>query len=262
MSTPEPQASVGLAPASWPSAVDTGPSLAIAPDRLPGLSVVLPCFNEEENVEAMVADAHRAARRFGDEHEIVIVDDGSADRTGVLADRLAAASPEVRVVRHPENRGYGAAVRSGLEAARMPWLLLTDGDRQFDLMQLEAFVPRTATADLVAGRRSNRADPLHRRASAHAWNMLVSRLFALPITDVDCAFKLIRRELLERIELTADGAMISTELVAKCMRSGARVIELDVAHKPRPAGEQSGNNPRVIARAFRELARMRRSLSA
>lgn len=262
MTISEPQATAASLPEPDTGVLDPERRLRITPERLAGLSIVLPCYNEEQNVEAMVADARRAAQAFSDDHEIVVVDDGSSDRTGQIAAALAARSGSVRLVTHPRNRGYGGAVRSGLAAARKEWVLLTDGDRQFDMMQLEAFVPRTATADLVAGRRADRADPFGRRVAAHAWNLLVRRLFKLPLRDVDCAFKLIRRTLLEPIELTADGAMISTELVVKCARGGGRVAELDVKHRPRPAGEQSGNNPRVVARAFRELLRMRRALAA
>ncbi len=257
MSISEPQA----LPEEQTEALDPERRLQLTPERLPSLSIVLPCFNEAENVVAMVADAQRAGRAYADQHEVILVDDGSRDGTGEIAAALAAETPELRVVTHGDNRGYGAAVRSGLAAGALDWLLLTDGDRQFDLMQLEAFVPRTATSDLVAGRRSDRADPLGRRLSAHAWNGLVRGMFRLPLRDVDCAFKLIRRSLLDQVELSADGAMISTELVTKCVRAGARVVELDVAHRPRSAGEQSGNNPRVVARAFRELARMRRTLA-
>src|SRR5262249_11285142 len=154
-----------------------------------------------------------------------------------------------------------AAVRSGIAAARMPWLFLTDADRQFDLNQLDGFVRLVPGADVVVGRRARRADPVARRVAARAWNSLVRAMFALPVHDVDCAFKLVRRDLLDGFELTADGAMISTELVVRCVNAGARIEERDVEHLPRQAGRQSGGSPRVVARAFRELAAMRRALA-
>jgi glycosyltransferase involved in cell wall biosynthesis len=165
-------------------------------------------------------------------------------------------------VAHPANRGYGAALRSGARAARMPWVFLTDADLQFDLRELEGFVPYAAEADLIAGWRIQRQDPLHRRFNAIAWNWLVARVFDLPVRDVDCAFKLVRRDLLERIPLTTDGAMISTELVVRAVGAGARVHELGVHHRPRVAGEQSGANLKVVARAFRELFALRRRMLA
>jgi glycosyltransferase involved in cell wall biosynthesis len=168
----------------------------------------------------------------------------------------------VRVVVHTRNRGYGDAVRTGITAARMPWVFLTDADLQFDLSELEDLLPLAVRADLVVGWRILRRDPLNRRLNAAAWNWLVRRMFRLPVRDVDCAFKLVRRELLEQFTLEATGAMISTELVVKCLAAGGRLEELGVHHRPRVAGEQSGANPRVVARAFFELARLRRSLHA
>jgi glycosyltransferase involved in cell wall biosynthesis len=240
------------------------PQLALARllPPLPGLSIVLPCRNEAENVAAMTSDACEAARRVAEAYEVIVVDDGSSDATRAIARAVAARVPEVRVVVHQTNRGYGAAVRSGFDAARMPWVFLTDADRQFDLAQLDEFTIAATHADLVAGRRVDRADPLPRRAAAHAWNVLMRTLFGLPIRDVDCAFKLIRRDLLRSLDLTADGAMISTELVVRSVRAGARIEERSVEHLPRLAGRQSGLSPRVVARAFRELAATRRALAA
>jgi len=231
-----------------------------SPRHLPGLSIVLPCFNEEANVEQAVRQAARAARRFSDRHEIIVVDDGSGDGTALVAGRLVAARPDVRLVKHPENRGYGAALRSGIRAARMPWVLLTDADLQFDLREVAEFLPLATSSDLIVGYRIARKDPLGRRLNAAAWNWLMRHLFSLPVHDVDCAFKLVRRDLLQRIELVSDGAMISTELIAKSMQSGARLTELGVHHRPRTAGEQSGANPRVVARAFLELFKLRHAL--
>jgi glycosyltransferase involved in cell wall biosynthesis len=236
-------------------------ALAGAPETLPGLSIVLPCFDEEENVAAMAHDACVAASRVADVYEVLVVDDGSSDQTLSIARSVAARVPEVRVVAHAANRGYGGAVRSGFAAARMPWVFLTDADRQFDLGQLDGFVPSAARYDAIVGRRVHRADPLVRRAAARAWNVLVGSLFDLPVHDVDCAFKLVRRDVLQSLDLTAEGAMISTELMVRLIRAGARIEERDVLHLRRTAGRQSGLSPRVVARAFGELAVTRRALA-
>ena len=232
------------------------------PSALPGLTIVLPCFNEAGNVADAVRYATAAADRCAAEHEIIVVDDGSSDATASIAAHIAERDHRVRVLVHTHNRGYGDAVRTGIAAAQMPWVLLTDGDLQFDLGELEDFIPVATRADLVVGWRILRRDPLNRRLNAAAWNWLVRRMFRLPVRDVDCAFKLVRRDLLQGFELEATGAMISTELVVKCLAAGARLEERGVHHRPRVAGEQSGANPRVVARAFYELALLRRTLHA
>jgi glycosyltransferase involved in cell wall biosynthesis len=230
------------------------------PARLSGLTVVLPCFNEAPNIAQAISEASAAAARNADEHQIVVVDDGSTDGTADIADAMAHRLGGVTVVRHDVNRGYGAALASGVRAARMPWVLLTDADLQFDAGQIERFVPLAADADVVLGWRIDRQDPLHRRMNAAAWNWLVGRAFDLRVRDVDCAFKLIRAGVLDGIALTSSGAMISTELIVRARAAGARVREVGVDHRPRVAGEQSGANPRVVLRAFRELHRLRLEL--
>jgi glycosyltransferase involved in cell wall biosynthesis len=230
------------------------------PGALPGLSIVLPCFDEQENVAGAVRDALSAAQRYSAECEVIVVDDGSRDGTGAVAADLVARHSEVRLVLHRQNRGYGAAVRTGVRSARMPFVLLTDGDRQFDLDQLGTFVPLADGADLLAGYRLRRHDPIGRRLSGAAWNRLVHHLFRVGVRDVDCAFKLVRRDLLERIDLVSDGAMVSTELIVRSRLAGARIVEIGVQHRARVAGRQSGANPRVVLRAFRELGRLRTDL--
>jgi glycosyltransferase involved in cell wall biosynthesis len=230
--------------------------------RLTSLTVVLPCHDEEANVVQAVREAGAAARDAADEHQIVVVDDGSTDATRGLAAECAAADPRVRVLVHGENRGYGAALRTGIAAARCDWILLTDADRQFDLAELRDFVAPARDHDLLVGFRLVRMDSVSRRMNAYAWNRLVDHVFDLRVRDVDCAFKLIRRDLAQGLRLTADGAMISTELVARAALAGARIVEFGVHHRPRAAGRQSGADPAVVLSAFRELRRIRGELDA
>jgi glycosyltransferase involved in cell wall biosynthesis len=220
---------------------------------LESVSVVLPAYNEEDNIVEAVRQALAAAEPVSERQEVIVVDDGSSDATAVLAASLAEHDSRVRLVKHERNRGYGSAVRSGIAAARMEWVLLTDADLQFDLTQLAEFATHTAEARLVIGYRAERSDPLIRRINARGWNGLVHVLFNLRVRDVDAAFKLIRRSTLDGIELVATGAAVDAELLAKATEGGAELVELPVRHLPRTAGAPSGANLRVIARAFREL---------
>jgi glycosyltransferase involved in cell wall biosynthesis len=242
------------------SAAAHAPAMPV--DRLRSLTVVLPCHDEQDNVLQAIRDARLAAAAAADDYEIVVVDDGSADATGSLAAAAADEDPRVRVVVHEHNRGYGAALRSGIDAARCDWILLTDADLQFDLTELIRFVEPARAHDVVVGYRLVRMDPLMRRVNAYAWNRLVGRVFDLDVRDVDCAFKLVRRELAQRLHLTADGAMISAELMARAALAGASIAELGVHHRPRTAGRQSGAEPAVVLSAFRELRRIRAELVA
>jgi hypothetical protein len=252
------------APAPRISAARPAPANDVAPGAdpppLPGVSIVLPCFDEEENVADAVHAAVLAGRRAAVDHEVIVVDDGSRDRTLEIALALRAQNPAVRVIEHPVNLGYGAALRSGIAAASQPWILLTDADLQFDLTQLEDFLPFAEDHDLILGWRVERMDPLGRRVAAAMWNRLVDLVFGLPVRDVDCAFKLVRSELVKDMPLDASGAMISTELIVRCLAQGARLKQIGVRHRPRQAGSQSGTSPRVVARAFRELVSARRQL--
>lgn len=221
---------------------------------------MLPAHNEEANIELAISRARAAAERSCSTFEIIVVDDGSRDRTAEIVEAAVAKDPRLRIVRHEENLGYGEALRTGFGAARLDWLFFTDADNQFDLEEIESFLSWTDRADVVAGYRIDRQDPLVRRFFAKGWNVLVRVLFYVPVRDIDCAFKLFRRSAIEKVDLESIGAMVNTELMVKLARSGASVIEIGVTHLPRTAGRASGASPRVIMRAFRELKRMRSRL--
>ncbi len=225
-------------------------------DLTDGISAVLPAYNEEAALEETVAALRIVLLAVGRPFEIVIVDDGSADRTGEIAGRLGREDPAVRTIHHARNLGYGEALKSGFGAARGEWVFLMDADGQFDPAELPAFLEAAAAADFVVGYRPSRADPAHRALYAKIWARLMSLLLGVAVRDVDCAFKLMRRSYLERMHLEAGGAFLSAEMLAKARRMGARFAELPVRHLPRRAGASTGGSVRVLVRAFLELGRL------
>jgi glycosyltransferase involved in cell wall biosynthesis len=227
---------------------------------LPGLSVFLPAHNEEENLERVVGHFAAELPKVASAHEIVIVDDGSRDSTGAIGDRLAAADERIRTVHHSVNRGYGGAVVSGMRACTLPFILLSDSDGQFDPAEMKRLIAYIHDYDVVIGCRAQRADHLMRRINGKAWTTLSTILFGLHISDMDCGFKLFRREAIEGLELRSDGAMITTELMARLAGRGARIKEVNVTHLPRAGGTQTGNSPKAIFKAFRELFKLYREL--
>ncbi|MBI3770797.1 MAG: glycosyltransferase family 2 protein [Deltaproteobacteria bacterium] len=230
--------------------------------RVPSLSAFFPAYNEERNVPMMVERMTAVLARVADDYEIIVVDDGSADRTGAVADELAAADPHVRVVHHPVNRGYGGALKSGFAASRKAYVFFTDGDGQFDVAEIERLLPFVPEYDVVVGYRLDRAEGGLRKLNAAAWNGLVHRLFHIPVRDVDCAFKLFKREVFDMVRVEAEGAMISTEVLARAVRAGFRVHEVGVHHYERRHGTPTGANPLVIVRAFYELFKLYRRITA
>jgi glycosyltransferase involved in cell wall biosynthesis len=223
---------------------------------LEGLSIFFPSYNEEANVERVVREALRVAPKTAKDYEIVVVDDGSKDRTSEIVRSLARENSKVRLVRHETNKGYGEALKSGFRAAKMPWVFYTDGDGQFDLNELPELAARTSDTDIVSGYRAHRADPWHRKLNAAIFALALRVFMGLRVRDVDCAFKLYRRELFDRIQLNTSGALIDAEVLTKAIRAGYRVASMPVSHKPRIAGSQTGAKCHVIFRAMKEFCQL------
>lgn len=226
-----------------------------------GISIVLPAYNEEANVERAVMEVSAVARRLGLEHEIILVNDGSTDRTGEIARDLMQQIPHLRLVEHYPNRGYGGALKAGFAAATQELIAFVPADRQFVFDEIERFLEQIEGADIVCGYRAKRQDHWIRKLNAFGWNTLVRMLFGYLCRDIDCGFKLFRREILGHVTIISDGAMIDAEFLAGARARGFRIVEVPVTHLPRTAGRATGANLRVIARAFRDLVRFRRRLS-
>jgi glycosyltransferase involved in cell wall biosynthesis len=234
---------------------------APVPNRVPRLSYFFPAHNEEANLGGLVAEALETLPTLADTFEIIAIDDGSRDRTAAIADALAAAHPDiVRVVHHPTNLGYGAALRSGFGAARYDLVAFTDGDRQFKVADIGRLTTRLAAPDapdVVVGFRIKRADPLVRTLYARAYRLANRIFFRLEITDVDCACKLFRREALAGLRVESGGAFFSAELLIKLRAAGRTVVEVGVPHYPRTAGSATGAKPQVVLRAVRDFWSLR-----
>jgi len=224
------------------------------------LSVFFPCYNEEQNIAALVHETIQALQDIVGDYEILIIDDGSTDRTGSIADNLSQECPCVRAIHHKKNKGYGATLITGFTNAAKEWVFFTDGDNQFDIQEIEKLLGEKDHYDAIIGYRAKRQDPLHRIFYSRMWNMLIRCLFDLSVKDVNCAYKLIRRNLLGKITLCSSGALINTELLIKIKQQGARIKEIAVSHKPRAYGQPTGGNPKVILKAFSELVTLYRSM--
>ncbi|MHC4120651.1 MAG: glycosyltransferase family 2 protein [Planctomycetota bacterium] len=224
------------------------------------ISVFFPCYNEQENVTRTVEKALMVLEKLDADFEIIIVDDGSSDDTWAIANEIAERDERVRVVHHARNLGYGAALQSGFEAAKKELVFYTDGDGQFDIGEMPPLLELMDQYDIVSCYRLDRQDSALRRLNGWCWTKLVCSMFGLNIRDIDCAFKLYKREIFDRIELSSTGALIDAEILARATRKGYRITQKGVHHYPRMAGKQSGANPGVIYRAFMELFKLRKEI--
>jgi glycosyltransferase involved in cell wall biosynthesis len=233
-----------------------------APDssRVAALSIFFPAFNEAEIIEKTVTDATRVAGSVARDFEIIVVDDGSRDGTAEVVERLAAADPRIRLARHDRNRGYGAALRTGFAEARKELVFFTDADGQFDMAEIVKLFALLPSAPAVVGYRIKRNDPPHRLFIAKTYNIIMRIVFGLRVRDIDCAFKLFRREVLAPLDLESNGAFISSELLIKLRRNGVSIAQCGVHHYPRTTGYSKGANFAVIAKTIRDIVRLRLGL--
>jgi glycosyltransferase involved in cell wall biosynthesis len=227
---------------------------------VPSISAILPAYNEEANIARTATDVARVLEDLGLEYEVIIVDDGSRDNTATVANELNGQNPRIRLVRHAVNQGYGSALATGFGSATKDLVFMTDGDAQFDVSEITKLLGLIDEADMVVGYRAPRRDPLHRRVYAFGWNVLGMFLFGYTVRDVDCAFKLFRRDILDNVNIQSRGATFSLEFLVRAKRKGYRLREVPVRHLPRVAGQQTGARLDVISRAFRELVAFRKQL--
>lgn len=228
--------------------------------RVPGLTVILPAYNEEANLGPMLEAALEILPKLAHDYEVIIVDDGSSDGTAkVTREWVERHHPCVRLLVHDGNRGYGAAIRTGLQHGRWDLLFYTDADRQFDVAELAYFLPLAEQNDLVIGFRVYRYDSVLRSMVSWAYNRIVEVLFRVRVRDVDCSFKLMRREVLSKLALQTDDFFVDTEIVASARRWNFRIAQKGVRHYPRVAGETTVR-PSDVWRTLRTIAYMWRRI--
>ena len=227
------------------------------PARKPGLSVFFPAYNDSGTIASLVITARQSARRLTPDFEIIVVNDGSADRTAAIADELARTYPEVRVVHHEGNRGYGGALRSGFEAATREFVFYTDGDAQYDPAEMALLWQRLEDGvDMVTGYKISRSDPLHRVIIGRIYHHTVRLLFGLKVRDVDCDFRLLRRSIFDRVTLEKNSGVICLEMMKKIQDAGFGIAEVPVHHYHRAYGRSQFFNFRRLARTAADVARL------
>ncbi|OGH24740.1 MAG: hypothetical protein A3B47_00530 [Candidatus Levybacteria bacterium RIFCSPLOWO2_01_FULL_39_24] len=222
-------------------------------NKVPELSIFFPFWNEEKNIVKVVNSAISVASKIAEKWEIIMIDDGSSDKTIEIAKKLLESSLGLRLIAHKPNRGYGAALKEGLNNARYKLIVFTDGDGQFDFSEVVRFIEKINKADMVIGYRQKRRDHPFRHflmILLKIWDFI---FFGFYFRDIDCGFKMFKKDSLKKIlPLRSEGAMITTEILARAKKANLKIEQVRVTHYPRIYGDQSGGNLRVIIRAIRE----------
>ena len=221
------------------------------------ISVILPVFNEKDNIEKAVSSINATFPRFINSFEIIIVDDGSSDGSSEILSQLAAKNKMVHVIHHIENKGYGASLTSGFKSAKGSLVFFMDSDLQFDISEIQKLLNYIDKFDIVVGYRIKRKDSSYRLRLSSLFNFIVRQTFGIPIRDINCAFKLFHRDIVDQINLTSQGSMINTEFITKALRIGKTINEVGVNHYPRKEGRQTGGSLKVILRSIFEFAKLR-----
>lgn len=225
------------------------------------LSVFFPAYFDEKNIDKVVESAIKVLEELKlKDYEVIIIEDGSPDKTGEVADRLADKYPKVRVIHHEKNMGYGSTLKDGFLNAKLDYVFYSDGDNQFDLNELKKFVALIPYTDMVIGYRKKKQYSTYRKFTSLSYNYLLRYLFGIDYVDVDCAFKLIRTDLFKKIKIDSVDAFIDAEILLKANRLGYTTTEVGVKHLPRLDGISTGARPSVIFNTIREVLAYRKKL--
>jgi glycosyltransferase involved in cell wall biosynthesis len=227
----------------------------------PSLSIFFPAYNDAGTIASLALLAHMTARQLTNDYEVIVINDGSPDHTGEMLDEMARHFPWLKVVHHPQNRGYGAALRTGFASATKDLIFYTDGDAQYDPRELSAlYAALTPEVDFVNGYKIGRSDPLHRIVIGRVYHWFVRVFFRLRLRDVDCDFRLMRRRVFERVRLTRSSGVICVELMKKVQDAGFAIVQVPVHHFHRTYGKSQFFNVRRVARTLLDLMQLWREL--
>ena len=233
--------------------------------KIKSLSVFFPTYNEEGNIKSTVTKAKAVLQKYVENWEILIVNDGSTDRTKEISEELSREDERIKVFNHEVNRGYGASLKSGLYNAKYPWIVFTDSDGQFDFSEINLFFEKQqeTNADLVIGYYKKRRVSKFKIITSRMWEIAVMILFGLHVHDIDCGFKLVSKKVIDKIpKLESErGAFISSEFLIKAKKSGFKIVEIPVTHLPRLQGKGTGRNIKVIIQSFIDLLKLWKKLA-
>ncbi len=224
------------------------------------ISVFFPAYNLETQIKDTVEKAFTVVPKIAEKYEIIVINDGSRDKTSIVLSKLLKKYKNLRIITHKVNRGYGGALKSGFYGSKFDWIVLMDGDGQFDISELPHLIAiqKKTKADLVVGFYHQRAVKFYRKANTWVWQLIVRMLFGLNVRDIDCGFKLISKKVFAKIDKLESerGAFISSEFLIKAQKSGFKIVETGVHHYPRIEGRGTGADLNVIIKSFVDLFRL------
>jgi len=222
--------------------------------RIEALSVFLPAYNEEKNIGQTVNKTINVLKKIAQKWEVLVINDGSKDQTAAIVEKISRKEPRVRLINHPQNRGYGGALKTGFSNSSYPWVAFTDADGQFDFAEIEKFLPKTTSADLILGYRLKRADATSRKLYTFGWKFVARLLLGLKVRDYSCGFKLIKKSVFEAVSpLETEEKVTQIEFLVKAHKKGFRFAEVGVHHFPRRFGAQTGADLKVVVKSILDL---------
>ena len=227
--------------------------------KLSSVSFFCPAYNDEQNLPELIPVVVSFLQKYSKKFEIVIIDDGAKDRTGEVADELSKKFSDIRVIHHQENRGYTATLKEGFDNSRYDYVMYTDGDNQYDVFDLEPYLYLIMTNDVLAGHATIKAVSSFRKIQSWVYNFLISILFFTSFKDINCALKIFKKPVLDKIKINSNpsGAFIDAELILKTNKIGFKIAQFPVIHYKRKTGIASGSKPKLILNTIKDMIKLR-----